>query len=526
MPLNKNRILLFLGYFLAMMGISFKIYSITPSITNYPFPIAWSESGRIFAAYQVYAPIITGKYLSFPWLDAGRSILDGMVFLIPNSTISTYRLWVNILLISLIFLAAFFTIRKAFVYSRISENQKKGLLLLITLWGLLFLMQGPVYYHVIAGVIPILWLYDNKRSARNLIVIILCSLWEGLCRVNWFLMPAIVAVLLHMLRTAVIKKKYWNYIQWPLIYSISGGIISFTINWIHMKATGYESVFLNPKMNYFFFRYKLWPNSGFIGLIPGIILISFPVLLVLLFMIWKYRRNLHWIRLMIFLSILGIFFVGSTVVSLRAGGGFNLHNYDTFLLLIFIAGCFFGMDAVWLDQAAQQEKPLLLNYGFLVLLLVVPMLMAIPKPIINEPQANPQSEQSLQEILRVLQTADGTNTNHPILFIDQRQLLAFHIVEDENIFIPYEKIELMEMAMANNWDYRSRFVNDLENHKFPLIVSEILGNWQKSFSPDLFERDWYENNIWVDFVSIPILDHYSPIYIDKDIGVAIYAPLK
>ena len=213
MPLNKNRILLFFGYFLALMGISFKIYSIIPSITNYPFPIAWSEGGRIFAAYQVYAPIITGKYLSFPWLDAGRSILDGMVFLIPNSTISTYRLWVNILLISLIFLAAFFTIRKAFVYSRISENQKKGLLLLITLWGLLFLMQGPVYYHVIAGVIPILWLYDNKRSARNLIVIILCSLWEGLCRVNWFLMPAIVAVLLHMLRTAVIKKKYWNYIS-------------------------------------------------------------------------------------------------------------------------------------------------------------------------------------------------------------------------------------------------------------------------------------------------------------------------
>jgi hypothetical protein len=331
---------------------------------------------------------------------------------------------------------------------------------------------------------------------------------------------------LYVIRSPFTRNKLWNYVKQPLIISVSGGISSFAVYWIYIRATGYESIFLNPVMKYALFRYKLWPNTGFMGLIPGITLLSFPVLLVLLYMTWKYRRNLHWIRFVIILSILGIFFVGSTVVSLRAGGGYDLHNYDTFLLLIFISGCFFGLDAFYLDNASQLEKPILTNNGILVLLLIIPILITFPKTGLRATNDHPQSEQPLQEIREVLQTDAGSDTDHPILFIDQRQLLVFHLVEFDNIYVPYEKIELMEMAMANNLDYRNQFVSDIENHKFSLIVSEILGNWPKSFSPDLFERDWYENNVWVDFVSIPILDYYIPIYTNIEIGLAIYAPNK
>jgi len=48
--------------------------------------------------------------------------------------------------------------------------------------------------------------------------------------------------------------------------------------------------------------------------------------------------------------------------------------------------------------------------------------------------------------------------------------------------------------------------------------------WDKHFDPNFFERDWYENNAWVDFVATPVLNYYMPIYINSDFGIAIYAP--
>jgi len=519
---NNKKLFYAIGYILAITGILFKIYSFTSSITNYPFTIDWSEAGRIFAAYQVYSPVMDGKYLSLPWLDPGRSILDGLVLLIPNVQIWVYRLWESILFLGISCLASVFAIRKVISYSRSPDRYKKGLAILLTLWGMLFLLQGPIYYHVLAGIIPILWFYDEKRPFRNLIIIILCSMWQGLCRVNWFMMPAAIGILLHVLRKPLPDTRLLNYAKWLLIYAVSGGVSSLATYLIYIKATGNIIPFINPSMKYPFLRYKLWPNSGYVGLIPGIVLLSFPVLLVIFYVIWKYRKNLHWIRIVTIMCILGLFFAGGTLVSMRVGGGYDLHNYDTYLILLFITGCFFGLDSAYLDKDRPLEKPLLTNPGVLVLILLIPTIMAYPKTDINTFRENPQSEQTLQEIRAVLQNSIDSQAHQPVLFIDQRQLLVFHMLRDENIYVPYEKIELMEMAMANNQEYKRQFVSDLENDRFSLIISEPLQIWKKHFDPNLFDRDWYENNAWVDSVAIPILDYYTPVYVNE--GVAIYAP--
>jgi hypothetical protein len=349
-------------------------------------------------------------------------------------------------------------------------------------------------------------------------------MWEGLCRVNWFLMPAAIAILFHVFRSPWQGNNNWNFIKWPVIYSVSGGVSSFAIYLLYIKVMGFVIPFLNPAMDYGYFQYKLWPNAGYMGLIPGITLISFPILLVAMNFVWRFRKNIRWQRWLIIIGILGSFFIVSTIISLRAGGGYDLHNYDTFLLFLLITGCFFGMNSVHLDTPEQAGKPILGNYGVLVLLMIIPTMVAIPKTGGNIPKANAQTEQTLQEIQKVLESTT-VSENHPILFIDQRQLLVFHLVTpDKNLVIPYEKIELMEMAMANNRDYRAQFVSDMENQKYSLIVSEILGIWPKSLPPKSFEPDWYENNVWVDSVSIPVLDYYVPIYINQNFGIAIYAP--
>jgi hypothetical protein len=98
------------------------------------------------------------------------------------------------------------------------------------------------------------------------------------------------------------------------------------------------------------------------------------------------------------------------------------------------------------------------------------------------------------------------------------------MVSENQIYVPYDKIELMEMAMARNAGYSQKFSADVKNQKFSLIVSEVLPKWIKPFSKNQFDRDWYENNVWVGVVSTPVLAYYTPIYTNTDLGFAIYAP--
>jgi hypothetical protein len=71
----------------------------------------------------------------------------------------------------------------------------------------------------------------------------------------------------------------------------------------------------------------------------------------------------------------------------------------------------------------------------------------------------------------------------------------------------YEQVFLMEMAMAGDPNYLQQFYNDLESHRFALIVSDPLTSAIK-------DRDYRfneENNVWVKRVSRLILCYYTPV---------------
>jgi len=84
-------------------------------------------------------------------------------------------------------------------------------------------------------------------------------------------------------------------------------------------------------------------------------------------------------------------------------------------------------------------------------------------------------------------------------------LLTFDQVQVSDFEPDYEKVFLMEMAMAGNPFYLERFYDDLQNQRFALIVAEPLNaNYQDeryAFSE--------ENNLWVERVEIPILQYYQ-----------------
>jgi len=508
---------------LALVGLGLTIATRIPEITNYPFTTSWSESGRIFNAYQVYASLLTGQHISWPWLDPGRAILDGLALLLPSAQIWMERFWIDFLFLLGSIATSLVIVREAISFSPLrNERSNHKLVWLLVLWGMFFLLQGPVYYHILLGVIAIPWFYNPKKPFLMLALVVAGSIWEGLCRVNWFLMPAFVAILLFLFTEPYPGKNLWRYMRWPLVYLGLGGLASFATYFIFIKATGFVIPFLDPRMHYAYFLYKLWPNNGFTGLLPGITLICLPICSVVLYSIWKHKNQLHWLRLSAIAGILLLFFAGSTFVSLRAGGGYDLHNYDSLLLLLFMCGCFFGLEAVKQDKPVQLEKPVLANYGLLFSLMAVSILFAYhPAQPISSSKID-RSAAAIRQINALIN--QYAQPDHPVLFIDERQLLVYRMISETQIYVPYDKIELMEMAMARNSAYSLKFSTDIEQQKFSLIISEVLPKWPKPFTKNKFDPDWYENNVWVNVVSTPVLAYYAPIYTNLDLGFAIYTP--
>ena len=59
-----------------------------------------------------------------------------------------------------------------------------------------------------------------------------------------------------------------------------------------------------------------------------------------------------------------------------------------------------------------------------------------------------------------------------VLFMDQRQLLAFGNVGDIPLVAEYEKKLVMDKAMSQDDEYFADFYHDISNQRFALIVSE------------------------------------------------------
>jgi hypothetical protein len=84
----------------------------------------------------------------------------------------------------------------------------------------------------------------------------------------------------------------------------------------------------------------------------------------------------------------------------------------------------------------------------------------------------------------------------------------------------FEKVFLMEMAMASHQPYLQAFRGDLQSRRFTLIVSEPLRiNYQGR------DRQFgEENDAWVRGVSEPVLCYYIPTLALEEYGIQLYAP--
>jgi hypothetical protein len=216
--------------------------------------------------------------------------------------------------------------------------------------------------------------------------------------------------------------------------------------------------------------------------------------------------------------LLSLFF-GGLIVSVKIGGGSNLHNMDAyFVLLVTISGYVFW-ERMRFDQDIPQynrySEPLRWAAAFAIVIQIVLILQSVN--LVSYPDRERDQKDLItlnQKILNVY------NSGGEVLFISERQLQVFDLVIDIPLVDEYEKLELMEMAMARNQEYLKDFFADISNQRFALIITDSIQTNIKDESEAFSE----ENNIWVEEVTLHLIDYYEFSRLGKRSNIILLTP--
>jgi hypothetical protein len=537
--------------------------SFAPNISTYPFTLGWSETSRYYYASLFFSKRIYSVFVPPTVLHPSRYLMQAVPFLLPNSPLWLHRAWQVLLWLVTPLLAGVALIRRLPIADRL-------LRWMLLLWIFLYLMIGPVYYHLLVPVIIVLWGFkaDLKHSSTydviiSLLVVVLASAWAGISRINWFPVPGLLATSLYLLEQpfTAVKQTHpasrWRgllrYLYKPLLYVILGIATAFAaqaayIWWSGNPAGEFTTSFMSDLL-----WYRLFPNSTYPpGILLGVLLVSLPLFLLALGKMiakqdgvpaWRYYHPVRGLGLM---GILLVLLVGGIVVSVKIGGGSNLHNMDAYLVLLLVisAYLYFGIavpdpqiNSFIFFKSSQnsnensfphsersnpsqrgQTSGLIQQTGlFLAVLIPIAFTLVSRGPAAPAPKESDIAK-GLKRVVSLVQ--ETSQSGGEVLFISNRHLLTFHYVEGVVLIPDYERVFLMEMAMAGHPEYLQKFREDLKNHRFALIVSEPLYTRQKDESAVFGE----ENNAWVKQVSQYILCYYEEEKLARQVHIQLLVP--
>lgn len=502
-----------------LLGLAFEIFFRYSFVTDYPLSMGWSEGSRYYYASLFFSKQIYGESFPLSTLHPTRYLLQSFPFLIPSLGIFAHRFWQFLLWIGLTAGAAVAITRRVFA------PEEKALRWLTAGWLFLFFLRVGVYYHLeVMVILPLLFVSANKPR-QSLIVVILASLWAGVSRVNWFPVPAMIAAAIHLLETPLTSgtgekvsfKLFAKYLSRPALWMFAGLFAALFAQWAYVYVSGnaHNAEAFTSSFTSDLLWYRLWPNENFpLGVVPGILIVSGPLLAILI-LAARRKETLHSIRWLGLIAIIVVLFAGSVVVSAKIGGGGDLHNMDTYAVLVGIVGLYFFGGRARSEgdsQASQVRPPPVIAVALMMpLLVLIPMLS--PYPEYNEGW-NRQAHQQLVDVV------NDIGKRGPVLFINERQLVALGDV-DVPLVYDYEVVTMMEMAMSGNRAYLEKFYDDLENHRFAAIVS---GRQNLTIKQEGVFAE--ENNVWNTFVSPYILCNYeSSMTVEADDSrIEIYVP--
>jgi hypothetical protein len=506
---------------LVWLGVTYEILGRFNAVTTYPLSMGWSEGSRYYYASLYFSKWVYGEAFPLPTLHPSRYLLQSIPFLIPGLSITAHRFWQYLLWIGLTAGATIALANRAF------PPREREARWLFAGGAFLFLMRLGDYYHLEVMVILPLLFVTRKHPGRSLVVVILASLWAGISRVNWFPVPALIAGSLYLLETPLATSEapstpitfgqMRDYLTQPVVW-LAAGLLSALVSqaaYIVLSGNAQNAGAFASSLVSDLLWYRLWPNPNhFLGILPATLIVSGPLIVMLGIAArqWQALDSLRWLGLFL---IIGVLFVGSLVVSVKIGGGGDLHNMDAYAILLVIITAYFIGGQAEVEPGERQLK--VRSWPMLTLAVLIPGLFVIlllnPYPKYDEIR----NQTAYQQLVQVVTELGKTG---PVLFINERQLVTFGDVE-VSLVADYEAVTLMEMAMSNNQAQLHKFYEDLQDHRFAAIVATKQNRIIKQGGPTA-----EENNAWNSRVSPYLLCYYHPILTVEPQGnrIEVYVP--
>jgi len=347
---------------------------------------------------------------------------------------------------------------------------------------------------------------------------VVASLWAGFSRVNWFPVAGMLAATLYILEMPQKGVTFWKYWRWPVMSALLGLPVAICAFAIFILISGrpfgdFVTSFQSPLL-----IYRLFPSEAYgNGILLMLLYISLPALVLITWYLIANRKAWRPLRLLGLLTIHLALLISGLIVSTKIGGGNNLHNLDAFIVLMAVTIAYLIFNRFVVDDPGflvQKRVPV-----FLILLLaLIPVLFAQNS---LSPFSRYDHASAWNDINQLQGWIDRKVKNgDEVLFIQDRHLLTFGLIENVKLVPEYEKVFLMEMAMAENEAYFEKFNHDLQNNRFSLIVVEPLHLGMKPTTTVFAE----ENNAWVKYVARPINQYYTVVFESNNKQLSVLAP--
>ena len=187
-------------------------------------------------------------------------------------------------------------------------------------------------------------------------------------------MPGIIAAVLYLMEVPYKGKNGLTYLLKPALWFIVGTLVAFISQRIYIVLSGIPdgSVFYSSLTSNLLW-YRLWPNSSFSsGILPGIVWVSLPTWLVICISLWSHKGYWHPIRLVFLFAAVFVIFLGGVIVSLKIGGGANLHNMDAYFILLLICTAYLVF-ARYRTENGEPAQPVSLPWLLVLALIYIPV---------------------------------------------------------------------------------------------------------------------------------------------------------
>jgi hypothetical protein len=502
-------------------------------VSNYPFSFSWSEGNRIWD----YSALFGQRLYNFPedqsiyaFIDRGRQFLWGLPFLLPGITLRGMRLWDGLVT----------TIPYA-ILGWVAFQRFKGhtaLWFLAGVWAFVFLTQGPIYTPLVmsAILVAIAW---RRPLWIALPLIGLAGYYAQLARYTWMFAPAMWAGMLYLADAPTegqkITKRQWISAALVVLAGLIGGIVIQRLldtgqqvaaapgaSVIVQETSPESDVISLPGLLHVLTRQpllwdRLLPNATYpLGILLAVVLVSVPLIILLIYLVRTHRWQLDWLRGLVVAGPLVLFLAVGLVVSVKIGGGSNLHNLDMYLIGLLFAAALAWRAGGFRALAYLDKEPVWVQSLMIVMMLVFAYLPLRGAGPIELP-ADDTVEHALSGIREQVALAAQEGE---VLFMDQRQLLTFGYVPKIPLVDDYEKKLMMDTAMSGDSSYFESLYKDLARHRFSLIVSEPLRTRVRASDYQFGD----ENNAWVKWVAAPVLCYYKPLVTYKEVKVQLLVP--